>query len=511
MRILVAGFQHETNTFAPSLADWAAFERGGDFPSYSRGDAMVSRFAGVNMPISGFMAAAAERGWSVVASVWGGAVPSSYVTVDAFERIAGDICADVTAALADGLDAVYLDLHGAAVAQHADDAEGELLARVRAVVGEAVPIVASLDLHANVTERMLTVADGLVSYRTYPHIDMADTGRLAARLLARRLARGSRQATAWRRFPYLIPLNSQSTWLEPAKALYLRLLGLDEQYAAEHATLSFCMGFPAADFAECAPMIWAHADTQAAADAAVDVLFAAASPARQWDAGVLDAGAAVAKAMDRASQSDRPVVVADTQDNPGAGGDSNTTGLLRELLKRKAGERFPGGVALGLMFDAEAVQAALKAGVGAQIDIALGEAVPTFTGQLSDPPVQGRFKVERLSDGVAVYKGPMMTGVTAHVGPAACLSIEGIRIAVVSGKAQLLDRELLRMVGIEPEAMKIIVVKSSNHYRADFTPLVADPSTDVITAKAAGPMAADAADLPWKKLPASISPKLPAQ
>lgn len=507
LRVLVAGFQHETNTFAPSLADWAAFEWGGDFPSYSRGDAMVERFTGVNMPISGFISAAVERGWAVLPSVWGGAVPSSYVTTDAFERIADDICTDVRTALHSGLDAVYLDLHGAAVAQHVDDAEGELLARVRALVGEGVPIVASLDLHANVTERMLGTADALVSYRTYPHIDMADTGRLAARLLVQRLTLGRRQALAWRRFEYLIPLNSQSTWLQPAQGLYERLIHLDAQHADAHATLSFCMGFPAADFAECAPMIWAYADSQGVADAAVDALFAAASPAAQWDAGVLDARVAVAEAIERASRSHKPVVVADTQDNPGAGGDSNTTGMLHELLHQKAGERFPEQVALGLMFDPAAVLAAQHAGEGAEVDIALGKAVPTFTGHLSDAPVRGRFKVERLSEGVAVYKGPMMTGVTAQLGPAACLSIAGIRIAVVSGKAQLLDRELLRMVGIEPEAMKIIVVKSSNHYRADFTPLVADPAHDVITAKAAGPMAADAADLPWTKL--RVSARLP--
>jgi microcystin degradation protein MlrC len=193
------------------------------------------------------------------------------------------------------------------------------------------------------------------------------------------------------------------------------------------------------------------------------------------------------------------VVIADTQDNPGAGGDSNTTGMLHALLAQGAGRRFPGQVALGLMFDAAAGRAACEAGVGAELELALGTAVPTFSGQPSDPPLRGRFKVLAVADGVCTLKGPMMRGLTVNLGPSACLEIEGVRVAVVGGKKQLLDRELLRMVGIHAEQMRIIVAKSSNHFRADFQPI----ASHVLVAKAAGPMAADPADLPWTKLPAS--------
>ncbi len=511
MNILIAGYQHETNTFAPTLAGWDAFTAGHTFPAYRRGPGMAASFAGVNIPVGGFIAAAQEQGWHLVESVWAGATPSSYVTADAFDRIASEIVQDVQQAMTSGLDAIYLDLHGAAVAQNADDSEGELLARIRAVTGDALPIVCSLDLHANVTERMLALSDALVSYRTYPHVDMADTGRLAAQLLARRVQRGARETLHFQRFPYLIPLNSQSTWMQPAGRIYDELTTLD----AQHGTvLSFCMGFPAADFAECAPMVWGYGD---AAQPAVNALYASAVPAAQWDPGVKALREAVATAMERASHSSQPIVIADTQDNPGAGGDSNTTGVLHELLRQGAGQRFPGKVVVGMVFDPHAAQQAhavmpvsITNQAAAQQNIAgaaiktivtsVGKAVPTFTGQPSDPPVQGEWTVECTSDGSCVYTGPMMTGVTARMGPSAALRIDGIRVAVVSGKAQLLDRQLLRMVGIVPEDMKIIVVKSSNHFRADFTPLVADPAQDIIVVKAAGPMAADPADLPWKKL-----------
>ena len=495
-RILIAGYQHETNTFAPSLADWAAFNRGDSFPAFVQGQAMVDKLTGINIPVGGFIDAAKRQGWTLLPSCWAGAIPSSFVTQDAFERIAGVICADALAARNHGgLDGIYLDLHGAAVAEHEPDSEGALIARLRAIVGPHLPIIVSLDLHANVTHRMLREADALVAYRTYPHVDMAATGELAAGLLARRFKAGQRLPMAAQRLPFLIPLNAQSTWMQPAQGLFDALLALDK---AHGAVLSFCMGFPASDFDECAPMVWGHGPSQAAVDQAVQALYALVAEPTQWRLDILSAREAVTQAMALAERADKPVVIADTQDNPGAGGDSNTTGLLHALLAQGAGRRFPGQVALGMMFDAAAARAALAAGVGAQIELALGTAVPTFTGQSSDAPVRGRFKVLALSDGACTLTGPMMTGLTVQLGACACLEIDGVQIAVVSGKKQLLDRELLRMVGIQPEAMRIIVVKSSNHFRADFQPI----ASQVLVAKAAGPMAADPADLPWQHLAA---------
>jgi microcystin degradation protein MlrC len=493
-RILIAGYQHETNTFAPSLADWAAFTRGDSFPAFERGPAMQERHTGINIPIGGFIDAARGRGWTLVPSAWAGAIPSSYVTRDAFERIAAAICEDAAHACARGLDAIYLDLHGAAVAEHAADSEGELLARLRAIVGPQLPIVASLDLHANVTQRMLREADALVAYRTYPHVDMAATGARAAESLALRLKAGRKEPLYARRVPFLIPLNAQSTWTEPARSLYDELAALDRECGT---VLSFCMGFPASDFDECAPMVWAHGQQ---AERAVERLHARVAEPGQWQQGVHLARDAVAQAIALASTATQPVVIADTQDNPGAGGDSNTTGMLHALLAQGAGRRFPGQVALGLLFDPAAARAAVEAGIGAELDLALGRAVPTFSGAPSDPPLRARFKVVRISSGACTLTGPMMTGLTVQLGPSACLEVDGIRIAVVSGKKQLLDRQLLRMVGIHAEQMRIIVVKSSNHFRADFQP----HASHVLVAKAAGPMAADPADLPWRHLPPSI-------
>ena len=496
-RILIAGYQHETNTFAPSLADWAAFQTGESFPAFVRGQAMVQQLTGLNLPVGGFIDAARREGWQIVPSAWAGATPSSYVTRDAFERVSDAILQDVRAAIAQGLDGVYLDLHGAAVAEHADDSEGELIARIRAVVGARVPIVASLDLHANVTQRMLALADGLVAYRTYPHIDMADTGERAAQLLREHLRNGRKADTQARRLPFLIPLNAQSTWMSPAREVYEELAAIERQTGC---MLSFCMGFPASDFAECGPVVWGHGG---ATELAVERLYARAGQPQQWRPDFLPAHEAVQQALAVAEHQAAPVVIADTQDNPGAGGDSNTTGMLHALLQQGAGRQWPGQVALGLLYDPEAARKAHEAGVGAVLELALGKAVPTFSGQPSDPPLQGRFVVRALGQDECEIKGPMMTGVKVRIGPCACLELDGVLIAVASGKMQMLDRELFRAVGIQPEQMKLLVVKSSNHFRADFTPI----ASRVLVAKAAGPMAADPGDLPWKKLSPQTRPR----
>lgn len=497
LRILVAGFQHETNTFAPSRADWAAFQSGETFPAFVQGEAMLARLADGNIAVGGFIQEARQRGWTLLPSCWAGATPSAHVTRDAFERIAGVILADLRQAIAQGgVDAIYLDLHGAAVAEHLDDAEGELLARIRALAGNALPIVASLDMHANVSERMLEHADALVGYRTYPHIDMADTGRRAAALLQRHLRHGGREPRHALRVPFLLPLNVQTT-MQPAAANAFRRLGaLEEEYGV---VMSFATGFPAADIAECGPMVWAHGE---AAEVAVRRLHAWISqPRSQWQLDVLQPREAVGRALDIAGPASRPVVIADTQDNPGAGGDSNTTGMLHALLAESAGRRFPLQVALGLLWDPQAAAAAHAAGVGADIELALGAAVPTFSGERSDPPLAARFKVRALGDGRIALKGPMAMEPVVHLGPCACLEIEGVLVAVASGKAQMLDRELFRHVGIAPEHMKILVNKSSVHFRADFAPI----AQEILVAKAAGPMAADPADLPWRKLPATMA------
>ncbi|MCD9231004.1 M81 family metallopeptidase [Ralstonia pseudosolanacearum] len=477
MKILVAGFQHETNTFAPSRATYGEFVKGEGWPAIKRGAEVLS-LRHANVPIAGFLAAMEPAGHALVTVLWAAANPSGPVTEDAFERIAGEI---VEASRRHDPDAIYLDLHGAMVTEHYDDGEGELLARLRTATRDGTPIVASLDLHANVTARMQACADGLVAYRTYPHVDMAATGRRAAQLLHDLVASQSPVAKASRRLPFLIPINGMCTTVEPARGFYARLGGAER---GGILSLSFAPGFPAADFPECGPMVWGYGLDADALNRAVDALYQDLLDSEpRWGTTFLSPDEAVREAIRMAGAAPKPVVIADTQDNPGAGGDGNTTGMLASLVRHNAQQ-----AAIGLLHDPQAARAAHDAGPGASIRLTLGAG--------SGAPFEGTFIVENLSDGRCILDGPMMRGVRLELGPSACLRIGGVRVAVSTGRAQMMDRNQYRMVGIEPERMRILVNKSSVHFRADFEPI----AQAVLVAKAPGIALADPGELPWTRL-----------
>src|SRR3989475_6415254 len=261
-RIAIGGFQHETNTFAPSRADYAAFEAGGGWPGVQYGEPLFAAVEGANIPAAGAIRALRAMGHSLVATAWAAASPSAHVTDDAYARISRELLSRLKAALP--LDGVYLDLHGAMVVESHDDGEGELLKRVRQAVGPRVPIVASLDLHANVTRAMVERADALVAYRTYPHIDMADTGARAARLLDHMLRSGQPLPGAFHQLDYLTGIPSQCSFIEPGRSIYRELEALESR---DGVTLSFTLGFPMADFAECGMAVFGYgAGAKAAAE-----------------------------------------------------------------------------------------------------------------------------------------------------------------------------------------------------------------------------------------------------
>src|SRR5205823_12944434 len=266
-RIAVGGFLHETNTFAPTKATYADFVHGGGWPSMARSADVLKVMRNINVGLAGFVETAETNGWEMVPTISCAASPSAHVTRDAYERIVKVMIDGIAAA--GPLDAVYLDLHGAMVSEHLDDGEGEILARVRRLIGADLPLVASLDLHANVTPEMVRHADALIAYRTYPHVDMAETGRAAARHLALLLASNQRFAKAFRQLPFLIPILWQCTTDQPAKGIYQRLAAMESETVP---ALSFCPGFPAANFPHCGPSVFAYGRTQADADAAAEQL-----------------------------------------------------------------------------------------------------------------------------------------------------------------------------------------------------------------------------------------------
>lgn len=485
-RIAVGGLHHETNSFAPQPATFERFVQADGWPALSRGPDLIPNTAGINLAVTGFIDAALAAGHEVVPLTWANAVPSGPVTADAFERLAAMLVSDLAATMP--VDALFLDLHGAMVTDATDDGEGELLRRLRAVLG-SLPLVAALDLHANVSDAMVELSDAMVAYRTYPHVDLAATGARCLPLLER-LVCGGTIAKAHRKIGFLVPLPWQCTTIEPARSLYAML---DD---TSLVSASICPGFPPADTAAGGPSILAYAETQAAADAAADRLAAAFAAAEARFAGRFwTADEAVAHAMQASGKG--PVILADTQDNPGGGGSSDTTGLLDALIRHRAED-----AVLALLCDPEAAAAAHSAGRGAVLaDLAIG-------GRHGPPgvvPLRQTVQVMALGDGKFTATGPMYLGNRMQLGPMARLRFErasGVEVLLSSRPLQAADQAIFRHLGIEPAEKRILALKSSVHFRADFESL----ASEILVVRASGANTADPSELNFTRLPRAIRP-----
>ena len=455
-RIAIAGFMHETNTFAPAPTAYEDFAAKASIGGVLRGAQILANpdFA---LPTGGFAAAARAAGDELVPIVWCAAEPSGIVTANAFERVTAEIVNGIVAAGA--IDAVYLDLHGAMVADGYDDGDGEILRRVRAVVGPDLPVVCSLDLHANVGPAMLENASAMVAFRTYPHVDMRATGARAHGLIRWCLEHRRAPARAFRRLPFLMPPHRQSTMTEPCRSIYARLDAI-EKADPKLASVTFNMGFNLADIPMTCPSLVAYAEDEAAARAAVDELHALICGQEQaFDVGMKPPADAIRAAL--GYNAGRPVVLADVQDNAGGGATSDTVGVLAALVAAKVEDAI-----LAILHDPAAARAAHAAGVGATLDLELGgKLTPGHT------PFRGRFVVEALHDAPFALTGPMLKGNTGNLGKVARLAIGGVRIVVSEGRTQCLDQAYFRIVGLEPSEHRLVVVKSTNHYRADFGPI----------------------------------------
>lgn len=480
-RIAIAGFQHETNCFVDSRTDFAYFASHRDRPPLVYGEDVFTWLDKTSFAITGFIGAMRDA-HDLVPLLWTSGSAGGLVTRDAFERIAGSIVGLLSQAMP--VDAVYLDLHGAMVTEDFEDGEGELLRRVRAAVGEQVPVVISLDYHANVTPEMVAFSDAVIAYRTYPHVDRIETGQGAARALGELLVRGRPAGRALRKLPFLIPLNGQCTLVDPSRHVVNLSRGLEDGGVC----LSYLAGFPPSDLHWCGPSVVAHAWTQEAADRAADAMFQAILEREgEFAEEMFSPEEAVARAMALARDASRPVVIADTQDNPGCGGSADATGMIKALVSAQAQ-----GAVVGLFCDPLAAEAAHEAGVGAQLALALGGR----SGPEGVTPLAATFTVDALGSGQFSTTGAVTGDRKVDLGRMALLRLGGVCIAVASKRAQAYDLAPFRHLGVEPAAQKIVVLKSTCHYRAEFEPI----AEAVLVALAPGHYLADPSDYPFRRL-----------
>ncbi|WP_179402237.1 M81 family metallopeptidase [Burkholderia guangdongensis] len=454
MKILIARMCHETNTFSPVATPLASF--GLDGPDY--GEQAYRANKGMRTAMSAFIDAAEREGAEIVTPISAVAYPSGPVAADAYDAIC-----DTIVAAAPGCDAVMLDLHGAMVAEQTPDGEGDLLARVRAALPDA-PIAVALDLHGNVTQKMIDHADVIVSFKTYPHIDMYETGEHAARLLLERIHGRARPVLAWRRPPLM------TSTLHSATAEGAMRRAVDAARAAEAdgmLAVSILAGFSLADIpAPCISVVVVGDGDAAAADAVAERI------ARQiWD----DRGdfvypsaplaESVAQAAALARGADKPVLMLDHGDNCMSGGTCDTMDLLEEALAQGLD-----GIVGGPLCDPEAVAALIAAGVGATATVKLGNKQPSHGGA-QRAPFDATGIVRAITDGEYVISGPTYTGERVGMGRAAVLDIGRATLVVTERTHEPWDLGVFESVGIDPRRARFLWLKSRMYCRPVFVPI----------------------------------------
>jgi len=370
------------------------------------------------------------------------------------------------------------------VCEHVDDGEGELLKRIRDVVGEKLPIAVSLDLHANVTPDMLEYSSVLEIFRTYPHIDMAATGARAAAGLHRMLDSAKPWAKALRHPEFLVPLNWGCTLNEPAKSLYAQIdTDLDKRVTSR----SLAMGFPLSDIHFAGPAIVAYGTDQPAADDSADSLLEQVTALEpEFRGEIFSPADAVERAIANADAAKWPTLLIDTQDNPGGGGTGDTTGLVRALIDANAS-----GAIMASIFDPALAAKAREAGPDSTISGELG-------GRLTpgDSPLIGEFRVLTTATGEFTATGPMYNGARMVFGPMAVLEFAGVRIVVASLAEQIADQSVLRHVDIDAQREPVVGLKSSVHFRNDFQAI----ASEILIVAAPGVVTADPGSLNYQKL-----------
>ncbi len=488
-RVVMAAIKHESHTFNRFPTKLDLFRR----QSYHRDEAVVRAFRSTGLEMAGFLAVAERLGWWISTPISASATSGG--------RVSAEAMADFLAALGDGirtalpLDGVLLALHGAMAAEGDNDADGTILAMVRAIVGPDIPIAVTFDLHANVSNRTAALADIIVSYRTNPHTDHAPTATVAAELLARAMAGGPRPRTVVTRAPTLVAFDRGRT--HTGHGPMIDALAEARRMEREEPgiwSVSLNSGFSHADVWQAGPSVTVSGTADPVhLQATADRLMAQGFRRRREEtirlATIPEAIAAL-----REGRPGAPVIVADYTDAPGGGAYGDATVLLRAMIEAGLDHG-----AFGAIWDPPTAAQAIAAGAGARIAVRLGGWIdPTF----SDAPIEAEAEVIRLSDGHYVHEGPYAPGTVGSFGPSAVLRIGSVDVIVSTENKNILDQQQFKIYGLDPTRQAAIGLKCMHGFRAAFEPVAAK----VVSCDAGGLTTYDYSRLPFRNIRRPIWP-----
>ncbi len=481
MNIAIASILQESNTFSPVFTRYEDFD-----PVF--GDAALVRHDGKLTEMGGFIAVLRDAGVTIrpVCAAWA-ITANRLIRVD-FERLIAEFETNLRRAKPE---AMLLAMHGAQTAEGEDDVEGYVLERARAVLGPDVPIVLTLDLHANVTLRMVSFATAIVGYHTYPHIDMFETGQKAARLLLRILSGAVKPRMAFRKLPLIIQAEKSQTSSGPMQKLIAIEKKWEKSRLAEAVSIFTVQ--PWMDILEmgCAVVSVTNRDEYAARRQVDSLAWRLWHEKELYEAELTPAREAIEAAL---AMDGGPVVLAESSDSTGSGSPGDSTGVLKILVKTKLT-----GPAAIFLVDPAAVATAIAVGIGATVTMKVGGAFD----KKHSKPVKVTGLVKLISDGrwVARARG-YNTGITTCMGRTVVLEVGLVLILIAERSAMTVDPELFRSHGIDPVYCKIVVVKSPNGFRAAYEPI----ARAIFVVDTPGVSTANLSTLQWRRIPRPIYP-----
>lgn len=451
MRIAIGGVSHETNTFCTGLTELEDFQGA----MWEQGEEILAKHRGVGDDLGGMIAAAERLGIEVVPTFFAATYPYGTVSRRAYERLRDELIGGLRAALP--VDALCLVMHGAGVAEGAEDLEGALLEEVRAAVGPDVPVLVTLDLHGNITQRMVDNSTVLLGCHLYPHTDMDKRGEEAVELAQRIVLGDIGPVTRLAQLPMLV--QAAATNIHPAQTI--------NEYCAEWEAgpgvvdVTFFHGFPYTDTPDVGVtvVVTTDGDEMLAERAARDVARRIVELTDDFRQSLPTPEEAVREAL---ATEGGPVVIAETSDNAGGGATADGTHLLKAMLAADLE-----AAAFGFIYDVETVEQAHAAGVGSTIQARIGGK----TDALGGTPAEVTAYVKCLTDGEFVLQGALAAGMKIELGKTARLVVGGLDIIVGSSRQQTYEPELFLLHGIDVSRCKVVALKSSQHFRAGFEPV----------------------------------------
>jgi len=487
--VVLGGFSHETNTFASGTTGRPLFQERREY----FGNEIPEKMRDTNTCEGAVIDVAETKGIDLYYTVSASATPSGVVAANAYEFYTEKILEGVEAR-SSNLDGVMLCLHGAMVPEGMTDGEGPLVQKVRERVGTDVPIVVTLDLHGNISDELIEQVDALVAYEEYPHTDMGDTGRRAMNILIQ-MMRGEVKPAMHIERPPVLPMGPKQNTREGPMA---EVMATAREYEERDDIVKVNM-FPAFHQADVPSMGFSVPTVATNKEAAREVSRELAAHVWERREDFLDNYPEPPEAVSRAKElvadgatEDGPVVMADVGDNPGGGGVADGTTVLREMIDQELTN-----AGFAIMRDPEVIEACVEAGVGERMTADLGGKTDDMHG---DPIEDLDGYVKTITDGEFVNTGPVGTGSENHLGRTVhlqCGHEDGVSVILTENRLQPLDAEIWRHVGIQPERLDTLVVKSTNHYRADYESM----SCEVLPINSVGLVSMDPRKFKFEDIP----------